>query len=218
MQVPTQWATPVNVPVGWMRQFRYIVRLFDRIKQIPGDIVECGLGEGHTFAMLAYLTGSERAKPARMLWGFDSFEGWPEPTQYDQSPREPQRGEWRVSEDHVRQRLENSLVKKEFPELDIRIVPGFFGETLPNFPDGAIAFLHLDCDLYTSYHDGLSYLFPKVARGGVILFDEYREFPQEYGGVEKWPGATKAVDEYLASTGLPLQYDEETKKYYVIKK
>jgi hypothetical protein len=200
-----------------MRQFRYMAGLFDRIKEIPGDVVECGLGEGHTFAMLAYLVGSERTQPARILWGFDSFEGWPEPTDYDRSPREPKRGEWYVSQDQVKQRLEGSLVNTEFPDLEIRIVPGFFGETLAAFPDRAIAFLHLDCDLYTSYRDGLIHLFPKVSPGGGVLFDEYQEFPQEYVGVEKWPGATKAINDYLAGSGLPLQYHEETKKYYVIK-
>ncbi len=218
MQVPpTQWATPVNVPVGWMRQFRYMARLFDGINGIPGDVVECGLGEGYTFAMLGYLIGSERAQPSRILWGFDSFEGWPAPTEYDQSPLNPQRGEWAVGQDQVRQRLEGSGVTQAFPDLEIRIVPGFFSDTLPSFPERSIAFLHLDCDLYTSYHDALTHLFPKVAPGGMVLFDEYREFPREYGGKEKWPGATKAIDEYLVHTGLSLQYDEETQKYYVIK-
>jgi hypothetical protein len=46
-------------------------------KQIPpeGDMVECGLGEGNTFAMLAYFIGSEGRQQPRTLWGFDSFEG-----------------------------------------------------------------------------------------------------------------------------------------------
>src|SRR6266487_648209 len=94
-KVPTSWATTQPVPVGWMRQFRYFTRLYDRIHGLAGDVVECGLGEGNTFAMLAYLIGTEERQQPRTLWGFDSFEGWPEPDACDASPRKAQKGEWK---------------------------------------------------------------------------------------------------------------------------
>lgn len=72
---PTQWAVKQAVTVGWMRQFQYLTGLFDRITNVAGDVVECGLGEGNTFAMLAFLAGKERPFEQRTLWGFDSFEG-----------------------------------------------------------------------------------------------------------------------------------------------
>lgn len=98
-RVPTQWQTASPVLVGWMRQFRYFIFLYDDLirRDIMGDIVECGLGEGNTFAMLAYLMGSENRQLPRTLWGFDSFEGWPEPDASDTSPRNPQKGEWKVT-------------------------------------------------------------------------------------------------------------------------
>lgn len=217
---PPQWSMPYAVTVGWMRQFRYFVRMFEKIKNVKGDVVECGLGQGSTFAMLAYLTGGEPHQRPRILWGFDSFEGWPEPATYDQSPRNPQKGDWKVEEEEVRKRLEDSKIFQEFPELEIRIVRGFFSETLPYFPDRPIAFLHADVDLYPSYRDVLTYLFPKVAEGGLVLFDEYREFPQSapyHGAIEKWPGATKAIDDYFSSLPYQVQYYGETKKYYIVK-
>jgi O-methyltransferase len=213
----TQWATLSPVTVGWMRQFRYFSRLYDKIRNVPGDVVECGLGEGGSFAMLAYLVGSENSPPSRMLWGYDSFAGWPEPSSYDESPCQPKKGQWAVPEQHMRKWLDGSMINKEFPELQLYIIPGFFEETLPAFPDRPIAFLHIDADLYSSYHDALTYLFPKVTHGGIVLFDEYKEFPPDYNGVEKWPGATKAIDDYFASLSYRLQHYEETKKYYVIK-
>lgn len=218
-RVPTQWVTQSPVPVGWMRQFKYFIEIFKEIKNIPGDVVECGLGEGNTFAMLAYLIGSENLKPIRKLWGCDSFEGWPEPSLCDASPRNPKKGEWRVSEEMVQKRLEESKINKEFPDLDIKIIKGFFGKTLPSFPKRQIAFLHIDADLYKGYRDSLKYLFPMVTKGGIVLFDEYKEFPSgpEYNGQEKWPGATKAIDDFFASSPYEIQYWQETKKYYVIK-
>lgn len=240
IKVPTQWQVQGVVPVGWMRQFRYMTGMYEKIRNIPGDVVECGLGEGNTFSMLAYLVGSEDqpparnsafsvGSPARKLWGFDSFEGWPEPVEHDESPRHPQKGEWRVSEQEVRDRLERSRVIQDFPSLQIVIVPGFFKDTLLQFPilNRSIAFLHIDCDLYVGYRDVLTALFPRVAKGGIVLFDEYKEFPPlpeyDYGRIEKWPGATRAIDEYFAgSTPYTIQsyrinHWPGSKKYFVVK-
>lgn len=219
----TTWATDYPVPIGWMRQFRYFLHLFNIYKEITGDIVECGVGEGNTFSMLAYLIGSE-SQTTRTLWGFDSFEGWPEPTQWDASPRNPQRGEWSVGEEVTLERLKKSGISHQFPNLKIQIVKGFFNKTLPCFPDHPIAFLHIDADLYSGYHDALTNLFHKVAVGGVVAFDEYRFYSKrpayDHGTIEKWPGCTKAVDEYF--TGRPEQitrYSEPKSypKHYVIK-
>jgi hypothetical protein len=217
-RLPTQWDNSSVVHVGWMKQFRYMTRVFEMIKDVPGDVVECGIGEGNTFAMLAYLSGSENPKEPRMLRGFDSFEGFPEPDASDKSWRDPKKGEWKVPIDLVNERLERSNILKTYPSLKTKITPGFLGDTLPKEGGYQIAFLHLDVDIYPSYRDGLKYLFPLVAKGGVVLFDEYMEFSSKNPTEEKWPGATKAIDEYLKPLGYEMQYYAETKKYYVIKK
>lgn len=189
------------------------------IQDISGDVVECGLGEGNTFAMLAYLTGGGQRR--RTLWGFDSFEGWPKPTPWDASPRKPQAGEWKVSGEMIQRRLEDSGIRREFPKLRIRVIKGFFDTTLPRFPKGQIAFLHIDADLYPGYRDALVHLFPKVVSGGVVALDEYLEFPKtpKYGNgaIEKWPGCTRAIDEYFANRPEKPQRHQETGKYYIIK-
>ena len=218
---PTQWTTEHPVPVGWMKQFRYFLSLFNKISNIQGDIVELGIGEGNTFTMLAYMVGSEETSFKRRLLGFDSFEGFPEPDVKDVSPREPQKGEWKISEDMVHKRLEKSGILKTYPSLDFKITKGFLNEILPKFPESQIAFLHIDVDLYSGYRDALFHLFPKVASGGVILFDEYKDFPVEplygNGSIDKWPGCTQAVDEYFKDRPEKIQYYPEMKKYYVIK-
>lgn len=228
---PTTWATDSPVPIGWMRQFKYFLQLYNIYKNIEGDIVECGIGEGNTFAMLAYLIGEEKVNKSsnRILWGFDSFEGWPKPTEWDISPRNPQKGEWAISDEIVKNALKKTGIYQEFPDLDIRIIKGFFNKTLPLFPNRPIAFLHIDADLHTGYHDTLVNLFPKVAKGGVIAFDEYKRFPNRpeynYGSIEKWPGCTKAVDDYFSDklhqqikyVEYSKEEDKIQKKYYIIK-
>lgn len=222
-RVPTQWETKGVVKEGYMKQYDYLGRLAEQVNNVPGDFVECGLGEGNTFGMLAHLVGSHGWAGARKLWGFDSFQGWPEPTEHDTSPRNPKKGEWKVPREMVERVLNESGVRENYPNLDIEIVPGFVSDTLPNFPkDRRIAFLHLDLDLYPGYRDGLENLFDLVSVGGIIALDEYGEFPNlpEYGDgkIEKWPGCTKAVNDFLASRGLPSPiYDPAAGKYYMIK-
>ncbi len=220
-QAPTQWENDCVVSLGWMRQFRYFCRMYDMIKDVQGDVVECGVGRGTTFTMLAYLVGAEcvaHDRASRTLRGFDSFEGFPEPVSVDKSWRDPKKGEWKVSESITWNRLRDSKITESFPDLSIVITPGFLEQTLPTQSGYTIAFLHLDVDIYPSYRDGLRHLFPLVSPGGVVLFDEYREFSKAYSTEEKWPGATKAIDEYLRPLGYQPELYPETGKYFVVKR
>jgi hypothetical protein len=91
----------------------------------------------------------------------------------------------------------------------IHLVKGWFDQTLPGY-DGKIAFLHLDCDLYESYKLSLEMLYDKVQPGGVILFDEY--------GDERWPGATKAIDEFFRDKPETVQpHPRCSWKFHVVK-
>lgn len=217
--IPTQWH--VELSEAWSAQFYYFQQLFDKIKNIPGDVVECGVGQGISFHMLAVLIKNyDRQKSA--LLGLDSFEGWPAPSTYDDSPRHPQEGEWAVPEEQVVSYLLRSTARNLLPDLNMWLVKGFLKDSLPNWPQNPIAFIHLDVDLYEGYRDGLDYLSPYVVKGGIIALDEYKEFPltSGYDGkIEKWPGCTKAVDDFLAehSDEWDMRYYEGTKKYYLVK-
>ena len=56
------------------------------------SIVECGFGVGKSFSALAYLAG----KSERNLYGFDTFEGVPEPGPNASSPRSAKKRHWNV--------------------------------------------------------------------------------------------------------------------------
>ncbi len=193
-------------------QSAYIERMYEKIQGVKGDIVECGVGKIGTFKVLASLVEKERAN--RTLWGFDSFEGFPEPAPEDASPRNPKKGEWKCIEaEDVPKFLAISGVDEDFISQRIKIVKGFFEDSLPKCPVGPIALLHLDVDLYGSYRTCLHHLFPKVSQGGVVLFDEYMNRNEE----ERFPGAKKAIDEYFEGSGHKLQRDKLSGKYFLIK-
>ncbi|MDC7219690.1 MAG: macrocin O-methyltransferase [Spirochaetales bacterium] len=177
---------------------------------ISGDIVECGVWRGGA-CMLAARLILQRNYRKRAFWLYDTFEGMTEPTEDDiiaasgqpVAERNPL-GWWAVSEDEVRANLERTGYDKERYTL----VKGDVCQTLEDsVPEGPIALLRLDTDWYESTKKEMEVLFPKLARGGVLLLDDYGHFK----------GAAKGVDEYFASLGLTplLQRVDYTGRLYI---
>ncbi|HEY4475179.1 MAG TPA: TylF/MycF/NovP-related O-methyltransferase [Candidatus Paceibacterota bacterium] len=163
----------LHLTSGLANRLFYFQRMFEKIHSVPGEIVECGVGKAKSFQMLAMLMSYNRR--TENLWGFDSFEGYPDPTAEDKSSRNRQRGEWNFLGDRlVRDVLKQAGIEEELLKR-VRLIKGFVEDTLPKITDrlGPIALLHLDINLYAGYKTCLEKLFPKVAKGGVVLFDEY---------------------------------------------
>ena len=59
----------------------FIYEKFLETKDIPGDIVECGVGSGSSIIFLKSL--QKEKKDNRKMWGFDSFEGFPKGSDKD---------------------------------------------------------------------------------------------------------------------------------------
>ncbi len=161
--------------------------------------------------MLAYLTFQRQKKFSRILWGFDSFQGLPRPAAEDRSFRKPKKGKFgNTTAEKVAERLNALGFQKALRARRIRLIPGFFNQSLKQFPNRPIAFLHVDCDLYRSHLEVLTTLFPQIARGGIISFDDHHN--------SHWPGARKAIDEYFNGSSHQISYDKVAKKYFVVKK
>ncbi|MES2953210.1 MAG: TylF/MycF/NovP-related O-methyltransferase [Patescibacteria group bacterium] len=195
-------------------RFLYYRDRFFEIEGVSGDIVECGVGKGRSFLMFALLLDIYKVSE-RLLWGFDSFEGFPEPTSEDESVRKPMLGDsWaRVTKiEIVTRRLIRGGLTDLFVEKRTRFVKGFFEDTLHKAP-AKIALLHLDVDLYASYKLCLEELYPRVSPGGIIMFDEY----QGEGDREKWPGSVKAIDEFSKKHSLAIVFDAPSGKSFIRK-
>lgn len=82
---------------------------------------------------------------------------------------------------------------------EFRTIKGWFNETLRKFtPPEPIAVLRLDADWYDSTMCCLTHLFPHLADGGVVVFDDYYQ----------WDGCAKAVHEYVAKRPEPIRLRE----------
>ena len=87
-----------------------------------------------------------------------------------------------------RSMVEENLRRTGYPMARIRIVEGNVQTTIPSEVPEQIALLRLDTDWYASTRHELEHLYPRIARGGVLIVDDYGY----------WRGARKATDEYLA--------------------
>jgi hypothetical protein len=120
-----------------------------------GLYLEFGVATGRT------LNHWGRLWPEHTIYGFDGFEGLPETwTWY------LRKGAFQQTLPRVRRNCE--------------LVVGWFDKTLEGFLGnhaGDAAFIHIDCDLYSSTAYVLNQLQPRIRAGTVILFDEYWNFP-----------------------------------------
>lgn len=146
-----------------------------------GHFLEFGVFSGGTIRYIA------RRRPETTIHGFDSFEGLPEAwggfglaqrafTRHGRLPRVPG----------------NVVLHK-----------GWFNATIPSWCRdiaGPVAFLHIDCDLYSSTVDIFDGLAERLQPGTVILFDEYFNYP----GWERHE--FKAWKEFVAAKSIDYDY------------
>jgi hypothetical protein len=151
------------------------------------------------------LEQKEFRKEQVKIYALDSFEGFPNPSVYDRSPRNSRKGDWSHSPSkrykYSEKFLRLVLKRAGFPRTrSLKIIKGFFAETCIKIPKlSKIGLLHLDGDLYESVRDPLQSLSPLVVKGGLIIFDDFLAEKPKFK--EKFPGARKAFDKFRKTNG-----------------
>ena len=172
-------------------------------KGIQGDIVECGVWKGGSMMAVAE-TLLKAGDTSRNLYLFDTFKGMPPPTSNDvdlagltaenllkSSDKEIDESVWcRATLDVVKEALGST----SYPSDKVHFIKGMVEETIPQYVPEKIALLRLDTDWYESTKHEMEHLFPRLARGGVLVIDDYGH----------WQGARKAVDEYLEKNDVTI--------------
>ena len=199
---------PYEYNYKWISRFMHFQNLLIEIESIDGVIVECGVGPGRSLFDFAVI--STALNRPRHIYGFDTFQGIPDPISEDEKWNTRIGGFWNFSEEHVHEKLKLARLDEEFISTHITFIPGEFSHTLPSYECGPIALLHIDVDIYESYKTVLEHLYDHVVPGGIIAFDEYR--------LTQWPGATKAIDEFFEDKPEKIVRSSVGKKYYTVKK
>ncbi len=151
---------------------------------VEGEVWECGVYLGGSAKVLQELM------PTRRLRLFDTF-GPGIPVKNDKIDSHNV-GDFSISTEQF-QDIVNHFADKPLVSLHKGKIPETFTE---EFDKCKIAFLHIDLDQYQSYLDTLDFCVHKMSSGGIVVFDDY--------AASTCPGATKAVDEWIANTGYKL--------------
>jgi O-methyltransferase len=159
------------------------------VQNIPGDIVECGVYNGGSAGVLAY--ASRHSHPARTLWLFDSFEGLPPATEGDGAKGQDRTRTCRGSKQKVQELMEALGIAK----ARVKIIKGWYPETLPQVQLGHIGLLHTNADGYESARLSLERFYDAVSPHGFMVVDDYGH------GI----GCRTAVDEFIIAHGLKVE-------------
>jgi hypothetical protein len=148
---------------------------------VSGHYLEFGVFSGGTIRHIA------RRKPNLTIHGFDSFEGLPEP--------------WTGF--NLGQRAFSRTSRLPRVPGNVALHKGWFSATIADWAagnPGPVAFIHIDCDLYSSTVDILRGLGDRMQTGTIIVFDEYFNYP----GWEQHE--FKAWHEFVAEHGIGYDY------------
>lgn len=172
--------------VPYFENHALLVRDAVNAARLPGLYLEFGVGRGKSIRWIASYTD-------RAVYGFDSFDGIPEP--WNGNPV-------------------GTFAQKRLPKTpdNVQFEIGMFDETLPRFLEqhaDPIAFLHVDCDLYSSSVTIFSELGGRLQPGAIILFDEYYNYPQwtehEYKAFQEFVAANNVEYEYISYSAVGQQ-------------
>ncbi len=168
--------------VGFETQKELIEYSLARVK-VDGHYMEFGVFTGGTMRFMA------KREPGKTFHGFDSFEGLPEDwggfslgaAAFDAQGRLPK------------------------VPANVHLHRGWFDRSLPEWLDqnpGPIAFMHVDCDLYSSTKTIFELLAARLQPGTIVLFDEYFNYPNwrrhEFKAFREFVQERQVKYEYLA--------------------
>jgi len=173
-------------------RFYNLVQAFLATESLEGAVAEAGCYRGFSSSLLcAYQKRKDPSFDGKGFHLVDSFEGLSEPTESDLD-RDPAGDVAPRAEKHL-YTAGVDLVRaalSEYPAVTFH--KGWIPDVFRHIPEQRYRFVHVDVDLYEPTRDSLSYFFPRLVPGGILVVDDY--------GYLDFPGARRAVDEFAKET------------------
>ena len=200
-------AFPKYVPVAELGRFVARSRMFERIVDVPGSIVECGVFGGAGLMTWAALSAIlEPLNHVRRVIGFDTFAGFAAPGARDAAPAEnPDAVAGGLAAD-TKADIERSvqlfdLYRPLGHVPKVELVAGDALQTIPRYLEEnrhlVVSLLYLDFDLYEPTRCAIEQLVPRMPKGAMLAFDELNH--------RAWPGETLALLDTLGIRGVRLE-------------
>lgn len=186
--------------------------LFEKIINIPGDIVECGVFKGS--GILTWLKIKKILSPNsfKKVIGFDFFDSEILVNSLSGKDKETmntlfESRNFKFDTDFV-EYLTTKILDAGFNECDFELIKGDISKTTEEFvnkrPGAKISLLYLDVDLEKPTYDTMKNLWNRISKGGIIVLDEY--------GYHQW-SESLGVDRFVEEYGLeiiPLNFNAPT--------
>jgi len=182
-----------------------LYELFKKVIFVKGSIVECGVYKG--FGLMAWANMSAVLEPAnltRRIYGFDSFEGFPDVGEKDRNKMLwPEKGQlYSSSFDELNELIKIYDSNRFLGHVNkIQLIKGDATKTIPEFIANnkhvMVSLLFLDLDLYEPTKVAIEHFVPRMPKGALIAFDELDN--------PIWPGETMALLETLGINRLKIE-------------
>ena len=182
------------------RIFKFLAHyeLYSMISGIPGDVFELGVFKGASLIRWATFRQALETQDSRKIVGFDAFGKFPT----DGLGLSADLKFVQDFETDAGDGLSEAQLAKIFSDKgvgNLHTVAGDVMQTLPAYleknPAARIALLHLDMDVKEPTAFALSALYDRVVPGGLIVIDDFTAVA----------GATEAVEEFIAGSGLKIE-------------
>lgn len=226
----------LNPTAGLRHYYNFIIK---NEKKLKGNLFEFGCFNGKT--LLAQAIILKRLKSKKIIYGFDSFKGFPSYHKLDSFKYLTKNKKiyqnhlinrkirefilnQKVNEKNISQSLEfqnqsKKKLERKIKKLglnNIKLIEGNFLKTVPKFfknYNDKIMCVNLDSDLYESYKTVLPFAYENLIKGGYIHLDEYYSL--------KFPGAKIATDEFVKKNKIKIYknktYAWEFERHYLKK-
>jgi hypothetical protein len=194
-------------PVAEIGRFLARSRIFDRVLNVPGSVVECGVFGGGGLMTWATLSAIlEPLNHVRRVIGFDTFEGF-----VAAGPRDAARSmntnavAGGLAADTAADITESVAIFDLYRPLGhipkVELVKGDALKTIPEYlelnPHLVVSLLYLDFDLYQPTKCALERFVPRMPKGAVVAFDQLNH--------RAWPGETAALLDTVGIRSLKLE-------------
>ena len=157
--------------------------IFNKIKNLKGDIVECGVFRGASLSR--FMSFDKILKTNKRFYAFDAFGKFPDSGIKEDKAFSIKHNKLGYG---IKKKDLNFLLKKRNFK-NFTLIEGDILKTLNLFlrRKKKICLLHLDLDVYEATKYVLNNLFPLIVKNGIILIDDYYHIPN----------TTKAINEFI---------------------
>ena len=178
------------------------IKIFEKILDVQGDIIECGTFQGNNLMLFAHLSSIfEPYSFNRKIYGFDTFEGFKSISKYD--PKDINENTFSNANLNILKKAINLFnLNRSVGHINkINIIKGDATKTIPNFykknKNLLISLLYIDFDIFEPTKTALDVFASSVVKGGIIVFDQIN--------YDKFRGESLAFKNYFKSNKYKLR-------------